>query len=204
MDNKEKHLTTNAADLAQELAPLYHRFQGQENPQRAYIEIDPQGRTMIAEYDGEIGNAVPMAVYHGRILRLHISPYLRGDVLADILESDEVQALAQRICAGHETYWDGSNLRGRLSDDARSAFEALQEHLDSYQEEPYLARVCDPSDWVATADQVGIASNTTDEEVHRLALELLDEAYADDVLIDGDLEAHLRWLRDNVREAIER
>jgi len=202
MDNKDKHLTTNAADLAQELAPLYHRFQGQENPQRAYIEIYPQGRTMIAEYDGEIGNAVPMAVYHGRILRVRVSPYLRGDVLADILEGDEVQDLAQRICAGNEAYWDGANMRGRLNDDGKVALEALQECLDSYQEEPYLVQVCDPGDWVATANQVGITGKTTDDEIHRLALALLDEASADNVLIDGDLEAHLRWLRDNVREAM--
>ena len=59
-------IKTNAEEIRAEFAPLYLRYSGQTNPQPAHIEIDPEEKTITAEANPEIGNAVPMNVWHGR------------------------------------------------------------------------------------------------------------------------------------------
>ncbi len=196
-------LATNARELEREFAPLYHRFPGETNPQAAYIEIDPQAQTLVALYDGEVGGAVPMAVWHHRVLRFRVAPTLRGTAIADILECEMVQELAQRICAGHSVHWDGSNRVGRLTDDAQAAAEALQQHLlDSYGDicaEHYHVQPCAPDEWAQYAQDIGITANTSDEELERKGVELYAEARANGVLIDGNLGERLCQLRDQLR-----
>jgi hypothetical protein len=60
------------------LNPVYCKYDGQTNPQGAYIEIDPENGTVEADYDGEIGDSVSEAVYNGRIKQVSISPYMTG------------------------------------------------------------------------------------------------------------------------------
>jgi hypothetical protein len=191
-------IRTNANELRAEFAPLYCRYSGQCNAQSAYIDLDPEGETitMEADYDHEIDYAVPMRVWHGRTHRIKVSPFLTGRQIADLLEDDDFQALARDVAAGFECYWDGSNLVGKLTDDARSALEAMERMAENIEGE---LNVIEAGDYVQTAADAKITVETTDEEIAKMAEQFATDARAENIIIEGDLEDRLRWLRDRLQ-----
>ncbi len=178
---------------------LYHRYDGQTRPQGVYLELDPVARTLRADWNGEIGNAVPVSVWHHRILRYNLdSPCYTAATLRQIL--DAVAPLAERVCDGYSEAWNGSNTVGSLTQDAYDAEGDILAELRSW--EPDL-NVWEAGQWLGggTSDEVvreraGITSATTDEELQSMADRLQAEVDADTIL-DGDLETALRYLRDN-------
>lgn len=118
-------ITIHTDNLRGELAPLYRRFSGQFQPQPAYVHLGEDGN-VHADYCGIIGAGQPMDVWHGRTRRWGVNPEVNGDQIADLLESDKVRALLERVHAGLSIEWDGSNYVGRLTDDAREASAALE------------------------------------------------------------------------------
>ena len=52
-----------------------YQYPGQFHHQSAYIELDPVAKTLTCDWNGEIGNAVPFSVYHGRVLRFTFPPF---------------------------------------------------------------------------------------------------------------------------------
>lgn len=102
---------------------LYRHYDGQMAIQDCYIEIDLKAEAMEATYNGEIGNAVPMDVWHGLRRRYEIPCILPAT--ADALMAD-LLPLAERVQAGHETIWDGSNHVSRLSADAQAASDEIE------------------------------------------------------------------------------
>jgi len=189
------------------LAPLYHRYPQQIYPQPAYLEIDPEKGAAILDWSGEIGNAVPAAVWHGRILRVSVSNTLTWDEIYKLVEDEAVQDLIARIIDGHETIWDGSNHVGHLSDDARAALEGLGTILESYVGE---AQVWEVEEWLegcvhryddsVEIENVGkITAFTTDAELVELAEKISLVADTENVFLDGDPETYLRELRDSLK-----
>jgi hypothetical protein len=101
---------------------LYRQYDGQCRPQDCYIEIDLDHSTIEASYNAEIGNSVPMDVWHGISRRFEIpciSPATADALLAELLP------LAERLEAGHETVWDGKNYVSHLSQDAQNAHDEI-------------------------------------------------------------------------------
>ena len=78
---------------------LYTRYPGQSAAQSCHVELDAERGTLSAASNPEIGNAVPMAVHHGRVLRWQIQP-LRADAANALLA--EIAPLAERVVAGYE------------------------------------------------------------------------------------------------------
>ena len=195
-------IDTNAKEVENFLAPLYCRYPGQSNPQSAYIEIDPAGRMARADWNGEIGGAVPMPVYHGRILRVGISPYIRGDVLADLLESKDFKALLVRICTGHTWEWSGNNMIGHLTDDARDALQTLTELCERELDIDEVAQVWDVGDWLPDAASADVTADMTEDDLVSLADRLTVEAENEGVLVEGDVLERLRQLRDGLNEEL--
>jgi hypothetical protein len=115
---------------------LYHRYPGQTNPQPTHIEIDPETRTLSADWNAEIGNAVPARVWHGLVRRYALpSPYLSQAAIKRIME--DIAPLAVRVCDGFASRWDGHNTVGVLNEDAMDAEEAIERILDNASvEEP--------------------------------------------------------------------
>ena len=134
----------NTTNLRGELAPLYQRYPGQTNPQPAYIQIDEDGN-VSAGYSGETGNAVPSTVWHRRTLQWPVQPSVRGDVLADFLDSPEIVALLERVHAGHQVEWDGNNHVGRLNDDAQAAAFEIESAIYSADD---CVSVWDTAEWL--------------------------------------------------------
>lgn len=141
-------MKTNAQDLRGVTAPLYKEYPGQTAPQPAFIELDCATETVEARYSGEIGNAMPMLAYYDLVLHFPVLPETRGQVLAEFLESEAFQKLAERIVAGFTSVWDGNNHRGHYSEE--SAY-AQAEMTQLIERELYQASACvtvvDPEDY---------------------------------------------------------
>lgn len=171
-------------------APLYHQYPQQSQPQPAYITITEDGDVSTG-YSGEVGGAVPMAVWHHRTLRVPVHAAMRGDALADLLESAEARALLERIHAGHSIEWDGSNHVGRLTDDATAALDELTTLVrDAGEDTSMLAEVWTADAWLWAANElldVWPVGETLDAAVERLEAEAADA----DVVIDGDIRQSL-------------
>jgi len=185
-------------------APLYHRYTGQTDPQPAYLEIDPGAGTVRADWNGEIGSAVPFGVYQGRILRVPVPCYAHGPSLARELESEPVRAMLERIIAGHSVEWDGSNNIGRLTKDAQAAVAELEEWLESVAQ----TEVWDAADWYSSGDPPPIEADTTDEQIMRMAAELDAEASPTSgecpaIIITGSAEYFLEVRNGLRQEAID-
>lgn len=192
-------ITIKTDNLRGEPAPLYCVYPRQTKPQPAYVELNEDGE-VSADYNGEIGNAVPMAVWHRRTLRFDVSPRVGGDDLADFLESDAVVALLERIHAGHTVEWDGNNFVGRLTEDAERAAETLTEALAA---PPELA-IWDAYEWLAPGFNL-LSELVESGSVPAHSAALIDRAVDDGIVIDGGMEdAVIELAADAIRDAIDR
>lgn len=127
---KTMNFVCDIDQLAQAICPLYCRYTGQFEPQPAYISIDLRDGEIEADYCSMTGGAYPTSVGAGLVRRYRINAYAAGSALAELLRSDEFQALTGRIIAGGSAEWDDCNMVGRLNSDAESADEELQELID--------------------------------------------------------------------------
>lgn len=194
-------ITIKTENLRGEIAPLYHRYQNQTNAQPAYVELDEDG-VVSASYNPEIGSphAIPFSVFHRRDLRWGVANAIRGDALADYLESDEARALLERIHAGHDIEWDGNNNVGKLSDDAARAeidFEAALQALG--EDDSNMGAVWEVGEWL---ENDSLYSFWPEGKTLSEAVEYVEKcAEHDRIELDGDIE---RYLLDRAESANER
>lgn len=185
---------------------LHCRYPGQTSAQPCHVELDCESGALCAEYDTEIGNAVPMRVYHGHVQRWGI-PALRARFANALLE--EIAPLAERVVAGYDSEWNGHNNVATFDADATAAMAEigdLCERAESDAQDDGI-RVWDAGDWYqGTGDHdaqrlaLGITATTTDEELD--AIEAREDASAqgnDCDVIEGHAK-HLLMLRDEARE----
>jgi hypothetical protein len=129
---KIKKPSSNAA------LPLYHRYPSQSSPQPAYIELNCKSGQLAGNYNAEIGNAVPLTVYHGHERRWELDESISSESLSDLLS--RITPLAQRILDGYESVWDGRNKVAVLDADAQAAENEIIEILAGYAERDGTAR----------------------------------------------------------------
>jgi hypothetical protein len=99
--------------------PVYCQYQGQSRPQGAYIALDCRDGNVWASYNPEIGDAVPLDVWNGHVLRFAISPYADGAWINGTMEA--LRPTFAAILAGYDPYWDGGNSVARFTDEASDA-----------------------------------------------------------------------------------
>ena len=183
---------------------LYGRYIGQTQAQPTYIELDLEDKTLSADWNGEIGNGVPMDVWHGLIRRYHI-PCLVADEANALME--EILPLAERVIAGAEIVWDGSNWVAKLNEDAEDA-------------EMEIDRICEQSEGetVSEWEASDFFGEETDENLGvkigmdiNAAADALREKYQEDdysnpiaiLHMEAFLENRLEELREKVESAAE-
>lgn len=185
-------------ELREQAAPVYHQYPRQTKPQDAYLELDGSGELRVS-WDAEIGNAMPMSVWHKRDLRWGIPNTLRGNAIAEFLERDDIQALLARVYDGHHVEWNGSNDVGILTPDAEYASEELALFIEAnlHDENKNVALIT-AMDWLQDAiayvredgtetrlsheaesfsiafgdDSATIDRNTPREDLYRIALRI--------------------------------
>lgn len=153
-----------------EPARLLTIYPRQQTPQRTYIELDCTDGRLTADWDGEIGNAVPIDVYQGHTRRYSIPLFGQRTINALL---DEIAPLAQRVLDGYDSEWDGSNNVATLSDDALAAESEIERIIQEYGD-PDLHWV-DAGDWL---------DDTSDEITRRLANGETVDALMEE--LDGD------------------
>lgn len=175
-------ITFDLASLRTSVAPLSHTYPQQFNPQPAYVELTENGE-VSADWSGEIGNSVPMSVWHDRTLRMTVAHNVNGPALADYLESPEALALLETIHAGHEVDWDGNNYVGTLTEEARAALERLEDVLRGFE----TVEIWTANDYLFNNNSLaGLWSGRALDEV---VAELEEEAAMN---FDGVIEGSLR------------
>jgi antitoxin (DNA-binding transcriptional repressor) of toxin-antitoxin stability system len=105
---------------------LLHVYPRQSEPQDCFISLDTRDGELTADWNPEIGNAVPSDVYHGFVRRYPI-PVLQPATVNALMES--IAPLAQRVIDGTERHWNGANHVARLSDAARDAEAEIEQSL---------------------------------------------------------------------------
>ncbi|OVE49475.1 hypothetical protein [Chromobacterium violaceum] len=170
-------------------APLYEKFDGQLQAQPAYIQLNDDG-TVTADYSSEVGNALPARVWHNIDRRYRVDAQVSGKALREYLTGEGL-ALLERIHAGHDTEWDGSNHRGTLTADALQADEQLTQDLEQLP----LTNVWEASDWLFSNCTLSDlwAGKPLDE-----AASELENAIDVDQVVYGDIRAEL--LREAERQ----
>jgi hypothetical protein len=155
---------------------------------------------ITAGYNAEIGRSVTFDVFHGRTLSWEVAAGIRGDALADLLESEKMLLLFKTVRAGHTLKWNGNNTVGRLTDDARAASDEIETALTALDEdESAMVAVWDVSQWLENNafDDIWESGNSLTEAV--TAVE--ESAEAESVELDGNVE---RYLLDRAEKANER
>ncbi len=100
--------------------PVLYQYQGQCFPQPAYLELDPMlaGETVLtADYSGEIGNGVPMSVWHNLILRFGIPSQVTRKALNALKKDEKLIAMLEQLRDDYDQVWDGNNYVGKFDTD---------------------------------------------------------------------------------------
>ncbi len=193
------NISIKTDNLRGEIAPLYCRYQGQTDCQGAYVQMNEDG-IVSADYNAEIGWAVTFDVFHNRTLSWGVASRVRGDALADLLESDEMRALFERVHTGHDVEWDGNNNVGHLDYDARAASDEIEAELTTLgEDEASMGAVWDVDQWLehSAFDDIWETGKTLTEAV--TAVE--ESAAAENIELDGDVS---RYLLDRAERANQR
>lgn len=201
-------VVTTQIQLLDEADPtaIYRHYQGEQSPQPCHIELDLRDGELSADYDAEIGNAVPMSVWHGIVRRWGI-PCVTAESANQLMR--DIAPLAQRVLDGATIEWDGNNNVGVLTVDAQAAEEELSSLLD-HDDLTHIAEMEASEWWSEGSLPEDLTADTTDDELAEIvdreeqdATTMQSEVYT--VLLDADdyLSARREEMRDTVREELE-
>ena len=182
---------------------LYCRYDRELKPQTCYLNLDPRDGSVCCDYSGEIGNSVPMDVYHGLRLQWRI-PALKAEAANRLMHESE--PLFVRICGGFKEEWDGHNMVGKLSEDAEQASSEIESAIEALNEDEHLV-VWEAGDYFSAlgnaqrqAEYLGVKPDSNLDEIEsRLEKEALSEGVD---ALEG-LSKFLEQLQEELREAAE-
>lgn len=184
-------MQTNIDDVKNELAPLYCRYSGQCYPQDAFCNIYPETQNVTFEYYAEIGNSYPYMVFMGRMYRIKVSCYLSGKQIEGILTDPKFEALINIVIEEYSVNTLSS--KGRLTDEGELALIELSDMLCNIEGG---VRVYSPEEWI---EWPHINFYTSDEEIDKYADQIINDAKAENVIIDGDVNLYLKDLRNRMK-----
>src|SRR5690554_5820712 len=104
-----------------DLTPVLEWPAGQFGPKPAAIQIDCHTDTVTAAATRYITDATPSDVYYHHRLEFRIPSSITGRALNRVFEDSEFRRLCERIIDGYDTKFNGSNVIGVYSDDAKEA-----------------------------------------------------------------------------------
>ena len=109
-----------------------HTYPAQNRTQPAFFELTEGDNTIFADWDAEIGGAVPFSVFHGRDRRYYFSPNLKLSAVNRI--GREIIPLLERVRAGMSIVWNGNNHVAKLTEDALCAEREIRRLIESEEE----------------------------------------------------------------------
>ena len=173
-------MTLEIIELDEEVQDYLHlHYTGQTEAQPCYLELDLEEETLTADYNAEIGNAVPFAVHHGRRRRYTI-PALTSMAANNLMR--ELSPLMETVLQDSSIVWDGRNNIACLGEDAQAAEEAIEQRCDEladYAADGDIISVWSADDFFHyfTNEELGIFPGCDLDEVEK---KLLKEHRIDD------------------------
>ena len=158
-----------------ELHPLWRQYDGQLTTQPAFIEHDTRNGSLIADYSGEVGGGVPEDVWNGKRRRYAISPQLT---------CAEINALLDDVATALETDAD--------ADIEQLCAERTTNSMGVYE-------VGDWMEGIDPCEEYGITADTTDDELQKIAANMVDYATGEGATITGVAE-YCENLRDELAD----
>jgi len=164
--------------IRESVAPLYVKYGREDSAQRACISMDDEGNVTVY-VDQNIGPAAGFDVAFGKVLEWNIPGEVRGDALAEFLESSEVRALLLAVSLGHEVVWDGKKFHGSLDDDARNASDQLDMLIQCELSDKLADVYEDMNSWLFCGDAIPLSdvwgNGTIEELVQRVEMEMAEK-----------------------------
>ena len=114
--------------------PVLCHYSRQNRPQPAYIELNTRNGRVSADYNAEIGNAVPSAIWHGHVRRFGIDPHSTCRSIRLMVST--IRPHLETVLNGAEEFWNGNNWVTRLSEEALRAEEFIHQTLAEWRNEP--------------------------------------------------------------------
>lgn len=192
---------------------LYCRYDREQNAQGCFIALNLETGDFWADYDPEIGNGIPESVFHHRTLRWPV-PCLTAKAALQLLR--DLAPAAERVLAGADIEWNGSNHVGELTLPAQQAAGEIAERgerllADAVADSDVIGE-CEAADWFSyagrdeIAKEFGITAASADEDLDaataRADREALEISTPGPLVMYGTLE-YFRDLRDYLRETAE-
>ena len=161
-------------------------------------------RTIWTSNDG-----IPMSEWHGLTRRIVLAKgpgVVDLDSLKrDLAEGGNLAKLVSRIADGLSSEWDGSNNKGRLTEDAQEAEGEIESliyrgRLD-YIDETWST--WEESEWIWDLAKSTITASTSDEEIKAFLTETRETAPSDKVILRGDATDDLIEMRDEMKAKLD-
>jgi hypothetical protein len=191
----------NSTDL---ITPNYRGDCDRQMP--IWLEIDWENKEITAYTRNFRVGGTPANIWHGRADVYHLPNNTDASRLKGWVESDVIPRI-KSLEAAYESYWDGSNWRGRWKDDdtVETIYDDFHEFMSSQEagngSVPAIldgGGVWDVWDWLQDLPE-GLDANTTDAELDAIAKEILSEANCQDIVLDGDVVAFLKNRREDLK-----
>ncbi len=174
---------------------LYAHYQGQTDRQDAYIALDLRDGRMWAHYNPEIGNAVPMSVYHRAVQRWYMPPF-RASTANRIM--DTIASLAQAVLDGATVEWDGSNNVGRLTEDATDAVEKIGIEINTWADDASDDICWQPGrEWWDEDICANVTAGLSDAEIERIVDDAIAETRMESPAAVIDRDEIIGWYRQH-------
>lgn len=165
-----------------------------------FLDLDDPGELWVSlRYQSD---GIPERVWNGVVRQYQLPENVDAIALTAAIDDGELDELLDRIVDGAETYWDGSNWKGRLNEDAAAAEAELRDRL--YSDCAYTipgGGLYEADVWFVDNEPIDldITADTTDEALAAFAKEQ-DECALDEGARVIGIEDHFRRLRDRLRE----
>ena len=148
-ERKMKKIIIEKENLEESGLPLFRQYDGQCNPQGAYITIAPGEKEIIisADYDHEIGSGhCSFDEFNNIVKSISCPECVLGCSLIEYLESEDFQEKIQDLCEGYEEGWNGNNNVGiwKNEEESDTIIRAIEAELLDLEE----GEVFDGQDWI--------------------------------------------------------
>lgn len=196
-----KSVTINTVES---IGQLHHKYPGQSQEQPIFIELDCKTGVLRADWDAEIGNAVPASVWHGHDQRFYIS-IMKPSSVNELMQ--EIKPLAEIVINGYESVWNDNNHVAKFTDEAEQAIDKIRDicnnsdfDVDVWDVENWLDGILTHKDNEYFLDSFGkITSETDDDELSEMAESIKADADSENTVVDGVLD-YLEELRKHCIE----
>lgn len=174
-------------NLENVVAPVYCQYDGQHQPQSAYIMLDCITGKLTADYNSNIGWSCSQQEWDKIALTWSIPYNTLGESLIELFEDEDFLADMQSILDGFEEKWNGSNYVGSFSDEAQALIDHYQEKSERYDWPVELADIYDAADYLFEQGTMREAWDAASGETLDEAVENIETNIDSTTLIDGEI-----------------